>query len=149
MTNIERKMLPKVQPRKLRESRSAKKPAPQGFPASVKETVRARSGGICELDSCGAAQVLHHRRPRGAGGTSLPWVNRAANALHLSDACHTDRVEAHRHRAYVNGWLVSMLGSAKSADVPVLYRGRWVLLRDDGSVKPLEGDCWDESEVLS
>lgn len=146
---IQRKILPKVQPKSLRTARATKKPAPQGFPASVKAIVHARSKGVCELDSCGPAQVIHHRRPRGAGGTSLPWVNRAANALHLSDACHAQRVEAQRHLSYVNGWLVSMLGTAVSADVPVLYRGRWVLLRDDGSVTPIQGDCWDEPEVLS
>lgn len=147
--DIGRQMLPKVQKR-LRQSRVAKKPSrPEGFPAKVKAIVEARSGGACELDKCGKAEVYHHRRPRGLGGTSLPWVNRPANALHLADACHVERVEAQRHLSYVNGWLVSMLGSAISADVPVLYRGQWVLLRDDGSVKPLEGDCWDESEVLS
>lgn len=147
---LQRRELPKVQPERLRKARAAKKPRrPEGFPAEVESLVEARSGGICELDGCGRATVHHHRRPRGNGGTSLVWVNRAANDLHLSRACHEERVEKHRHLSYVNGWLVSLNATAVSADVPVLYRGRWVLLRDDGSVRPLEGDSWDESEVLS
>lgn len=146
---VQPKVIPKVQPKGLRSSRAPKKPSrPEGFPAKVKAIVESRSGGGCELDQCGRADVYHHRRPRGLGGSSLSWVNRPANALHVADACHL-RIEANRTRSYVNGWLVSLHGDKMSTDVPVLYRGQWVLLRDDGSVKPLDGDCWDESEVLA
>lgn len=146
---LQRREIPKVQPRKLREPKPVKKPRqPEGFSASVKDTICARSGGACERDECGPAEVYHHRRARGAGGTSLPWVNRAANGLHVSNACHLG-IELNRTRSYMNGWLVSMLGTVMSADVPVLYRGRFVLLRDDGSIRPIEGDCWDESEALA
>lgn len=139
--DVVRQSWPKRQPRHAKPNRD-------GFPKQAKDIIETRSGGVCEIDGCGAAEVIHHRRPRGAGGTSLGWVNRAANGLHVSDACHL-RIESNRMTAYVNGWLVSMNGNEISADVHVLYRGRYVLLRDDGSVKPLDGDAWDESEVLA
>ncbi|MFE7799056.1 hypothetical protein [Nocardia sp. NPDC057440] len=134
-SNIAREFVRRAVPKKQPQT---PKPNPDGFPEPVKHIIRARSGGICELDSCGVAQVIHHRRPRGVGGTSLGWVNHAANALHLADACHL-RIELHRTEAYCNGWLVSQLGDKQSADVPVLYRGRWVLLDDRGGITPIEG----------
>ncbi|WP_327139374.1 hypothetical protein [Nocardia sp. NBC_01327] len=113
-----------------------------GFPARVEEIVARRSGGICEIDSCGSAQVIHLRRSWGSDDTSLAWVNRAANALHLSADCRS-KVEGQlpdssRHASKVQGWLVSQNGSRTAADVRVLYRGRWALLTDDGRVHPAE-----------
>ncbi|MGV9540880.1 hypothetical protein ACWDSF_06105 [Nocardia beijingensis] len=110
-----------------------------GFSATVKATIGARSGGLCELFvGCGAAVQYHHRAPRGAGGTSLPWVNQAANGLHVCRR-HHDFIEAQRALAYAKGWLVARNGSLTAAEVPVLYRGRWVLLTDDGRVEPAGG----------
>lgn len=137
---IERRMLPKVQ-KPLRTARPAKKP---GFTDAVKKAVDTRSKGLCERDSCGPIAQYHHRAPRGLGGTSLPWVNQATNAFGVSLACHA-YIEAHRTEAYVNGWLVARNGPKRSADVPILYRGRWALLADDGSMKPIR---LDGEEVL-
>ncbi|WP_227979938.1 hypothetical protein [Nocardia spumae] len=134
--NLVRQMLPKVQPRRPKPNRD-------GFPAAVKAIVEARSGGICERDGCGPAEVIHHRRPRGAGGTSLPWVNQAANGFHVSNACH-DWIEG-RDPAWSRiasadvGWLVSQHSGRTASEVPVLYRGRWVNLTDDGEVHPIGG----------
>lgn len=121
------------------------KPNRDGFPESVKQIVTHRSAGMCELDFCGPAEVIHHRRPRGSGGTSLDWVNRAANGFHVSSACH-DQIEGRlpawsRRQSTSAGWLVSQNGARDAAESPVLYRGRWVLLADDGSVlpAPIEG----------
>lgn len=119
------------------------KPTPDGFPERVKDIIRARAKGVCELDGCGPVEVIHHRAPRGNGGTSLPWINRASNGLGLSNHCH-DWVEGRltgssRHTSYVNGWLVARNGNAIAFDVPVLYRGRTVLLRDNGDVVSIEG----------
>lgn len=148
MTDIERRMLPKVQ-RRLREPRSSKKPrVKEGFPPEVKREVVTRSGGMCELDFCGPIEHFHHRRPRGVGGTSVAWVNKAANCLGLAPQCH-DRIEAHRTEAYVNGWLVSQHGRKRSADVHCLYRGEWVLLRDSGKPTPISSVRWDDPEVMS
>ncbi len=128
--DIARQMWPKVQPRRS-------KPNPNGFPASVKAIIAKRSGGMCEVDFCGPADHFHHRAARGRGGTSLEWVNRAANGLHVALACH-DRIEVSRTEAYVNGWLVARNGKQTSVVVPVLRQGVWVLLADDGAVEAVE-----------
>lgn len=134
--DVVRQSWPKRQPR-------PSKPNRDGFPKQVKQIITDRSAGMCELDFCGPAEVIHHRRPRGSGGTSLDWVNQAANGFHVSAACH-DRIEG-RHPAWSRtqsgalGWLVDLNASRRAADVPVLYRGRWVLLRDDGSITAIEG----------
>lgn len=132
--DIARQMWPKRQPRRPKPNRD-------GFPERVKVLIAARSGGICELDACGPAQVIHHRRPRGAGGTSVRWVNQPANGFHVSNACH-DRIEGRnpewsRTASADVGWLVSQHASVRADQVPVLYRGRWVNLADDGSVHPI------------
>lgn len=115
---------PKFRPRSSRRR-------PEGFSPEVKAIVAARSKGICELDACGPAEALHHRRPRGAGGTSLDWVNAASNALAVSNSCHS-HIESHRKQAYANGWLVPLNGQATSRDVPVLLPEGWRLLTDHG-----------------
>ncbi|WP_280320127.1 hypothetical protein [Nocardia wallacei] len=129
--DIARQVLPKQQPRRS-------KPNKDGFGPRVKSLIVARSGGVCELDGCGRAEVIHHRGPRALGGTHQGWVNWAANGFHIASRCH-DRIESHRTRAYVNGWLVSRLGSVVAADVPVLRRGAWVLLDDEGGVREIGG----------
>lgn len=113
---------------------------PQGFPKKVKDIMGTRSGGMCEIDNCGPIFEWHHRGPRALGGTSAPWVNRAANGLGLASRCHR-RVESNRAKAYENGWLVRRNGSQTAAEVPVLYRGRWVLLTDDGGVNPIGAEA--------
>jgi hypothetical protein len=133
--DVARQAWPKRQPRRP-------KPASE-FPKSVKELMWTRSGGLCELDGCGPVEVFHHRAPRGRGGSSLAWINRAANGLGLSNRCH-DRVEGRltdssRVTSYVNGWLVRRNSHTIAADVHVLYRGRLVALTDDGQVRSLGG----------
>ena len=125
-----RQSWPKAQPRQRRPA--------QGFTAAVKQIIRRRSCGMCELDLCGPADHYHHRAPRGSGGSRLEWINSAANALHLASACH-DLVERNRAEALENGWLVSRLAGETAAGKPVLYRGTRVLLSDDGSIRPAGG----------
>lgn len=112
-----------------------RRPKP-GFSEVVKQTISHRSHGMCELDFCGPAVHYHHRAPRGAGGTSLPWVNQAANGLHLALACHNRIEREDRAIARKNGWLVDRNGLTTAAEEKVLRRGVWVLLSDDGSISP-------------
>lgn len=130
--------LAKRQPGAAR-AKKTKPRAPEGFSKPVKAIMFGRSGGRCEVDDCGPASTCHHRGARALGGTSEGWVNQAANGLVVADPCHL-RIELNRTAAYVNGWLVSRLGDKRAADVPVLYRGEWVLLADDGCVRPIGGD---------
>lgn len=97
----------------------------------VLEAVRIRSRGYCELCGDFATQV-HHRRPRGLGGTRDPQINLPSNLLHVCLGCH-GYIEAHRAEALTNGWLVSRYGG-DPAEAPVLIDrdSRWVNLTIDG-----------------
>lgn len=99
---------------------------------SVVKTVWARANGCCErcgrrLDfgERGLAWSVHHRRPRGMGGSKLDWVNKPANLVVLCGhattpgGCHA-WVEANRVEALKDGWLVSRIGVLIAADVPVV-----------------------------
>jgi hypothetical protein len=76
---------------------------------------------------------VHHRRPRGMGGTKRPESNLPANLLTLcgtgTTGCH-GWVESHRTSATADGLLISQ--HADPELIPVhTYRGK-VLLSNDG-----------------
>ena len=89
---------------------------------------------------------LHHRRPRGSGGSSLAWVNLPGNLIILCGSgvtgCH-GYVESYRETAVARGFLVSMNGWAVSSQVLVdhVIHGK-VFLLDDGTVSTGEGVIW-------
>lgn len=96
-----------------------------------------RSLGLCEL--CGhPATNIHHRLPRGMGGTrraihTVEWL------LHLcgwgnSTGCH-GAVESSRHVAYTNGWLLRQHQTPPTSPVWV-YGRTWVILKPDGTYEP-------------
>lgn len=104
---------------------------PEGFSDEVRAIVAARSGGRCEVLGERTSDLqLHHRRPRQAGGSRRPDTNVASNALLLCLMCHT-RIESYRSKAYDEGHLVRS-GRSPIA-TPVLYRGEWRLLDDEGN----------------
>lgn len=119
-----------------------------------REQVIDRALGCCEI--CGRIlfdeygrptsfpRSMHHRQPRGMGGSSRPEVNSPANLLLLcGDAttpggCH-GHVESNRAAAYASGWLVR--ASADPATVPVLLEGDdWCLLDDAGGRTEVASD---------
>jgi hypothetical protein len=112
---------------------------PQGFSPKIRRLVADRASDyngapVCEIWAiCQgvAAQAVHHRRPRAAGGTRRPETNQPANGLASCDPCH-EWVESNRGQAKKFGWLLTQ--SEVPAARPVLRRGRWVLLADDGSI---------------
>lgn len=136
--DVVRQSWPKPQPRTKRAKKPKAKP-PEGFSKQAKAIMFSRSSGRCEVDDCGPASTCHHRGPRQLGGTREEWVNQPANGLVVADRCHL-RIELDRTLAYFNGWLISRLGSKRAADVPVLYRGEFVLLDDAGGIRPIGGD---------
>lgn len=116
------KVVPKYDP--------AKKP--------VTDTVKARAGDdlLCEAQipgvCFGRGGNYHHRLNRSQGGVYTPSA-----ALWLcgsgTTGCHgwiTNNPEVARE----NGW--SVKSTDNPVDVPVLYRGRWVLLDDEGGIFP-------------
>ena len=103
-----------------------------GFSKPVRELILARSKGGCEIGFFCYPEQIHHRRPRGAGGSKARDTNQAANGLALCAACHR-MVESNREQALANGWLV--LQGHDPAAVPVLRHGSdWVIFDNEGGI---------------
>lgn len=104
-----------------------------GFLKPVRDMIVRRSQGVCER--CGAAPAvqIHHRRPRGMGGSSAADTNVASNGLAVCVACHRE-IEANRADSLKYGWLVRQ--GREPFLVPVFRRGEWVTLYDDGDFRP-------------
>ena len=103
-----------------------------GFSVEVRHTILARSEGYCEVMAAGCtlmATEIHHRRPRGMGGTVRPETNLASNGLAACRTCHL-RCESMRNWARENGFV--LLQGDNPADVPVFWRCGW-----DGGRKAL------------
>jgi hypothetical protein len=76
---------------------------------------------------------LHHRKPRGMGGTKDPRSDDPRNLIHLcgsgTTGCH-GLIESNRHQGYETGWL---LRSLDHLDVPLLAPdGRLITLHANG-----------------
>lgn len=63
----------------------------------------------CGVDITHRMYSIHHRKPRGMGGTKDPRADSPGNLLTLcgtgTTGCH-GWVESHRAEAYAQGWLV-------------------------------------------
>lgn len=100
---------------------------------AVHEQVVARENGmcaVCGLSLDGQGQI-HHRQPRGMGG-SKKRRDTLANMVHIHGASCHPMIESNRAAAYEYGWLVQRGGDPE--EVAFLYRFEWVLLQDDGTV---------------
>lgn len=102
-----------------------------GFSSQVRAVIIVRADRWCER--CGGERgfEIHHRRPRGMGGTRRPETNQPSAGLLLCGKCHR-RIESHRLEALEHGWLVPQHRDPR--DVPVLYRGTPVFLDDHGNM---------------
>jgi 5-methylcytosine-specific restriction protein A len=71
---------------------------------AARAAVQVRDGDYCQR--CGRqGQQIHHRKPRGMGGTSDPMINNPANLVLLCQDCHM-WIERNREVGYAQGWLV-------------------------------------------
>jgi 5-methylcytosine-specific restriction protein A len=112
---------------------------PTGFPPKVRRLIMERAGieGDWVRDEVSGMWVhvedaqLHHRIPRGSGGSKRPEVNQSANGLVLSPTTHY-RVEVNRRDALKKGWLISKLSVELPFSVPVLLHHGWVVLDNQG-----------------
>jgi len=97
--------------------------------AVSQRVVMERDNGCCVV--CGEAmQQIHHRRPRGMGGSSNNLViNMAGNLIAVCNADHA-WIESNRDRARDNGWLIPQ--AIIPVTVPLWWFGRFVLLDNDG-----------------
>ena len=104
------------------------------------EKVWERDAGQCVR--CGLALVgarglswsVHHRRPRGSGGSKLKWVDLPGNLILLCGSgvtgCH-GWVESHRAVARDKGWLVPLNGIRLPSAVPVHHALHGVVVLND------------------
>lgn len=98
---------------------------------AVRAIVLERAQNACEV--CGQrGEQIHHRRPRGNGGSRRPDTNRPPNLLVLCGHCH-DEIEGNRTWARTLGRLLPQ--SADPATEPVTLWGRRWLLTDDGDYR--------------
>lgn len=104
-------------------------PAERATERKARQDVAARSRGLCEVcPELHQGSDWHHRVRKSQGG---PWS--ASNGLWLCRRVH-DWVTGNPHGARVKGW--GLESHEDPATEPVLYRGEWVVLGDDGAVTP-------------
>ena len=109
-----------------------------GVSKSTRQLVLKRAGGACER--CGIPfhsvvfSSLHHRTPRGMGGTRNPRLNLPSNLVAIcgsgTTGCHGD-VESYRKLAVKEGYIVSRY--EEPAEQPIyLHLWGWTYLTDEG-----------------
>jgi 5-methylcytosine-specific restriction protein A len=101
------------------------------FSKETKEIIKNRANERCEI--CGSyaiAQQIHHRRPRGMGGSKDPLCGSPANGVLVHPWCHAS-IEQNRTQAIEKGWLVSQ--GHDPSFVPFKKYFAWVLLKHDGT----------------
>lgn len=105
------------------------------IPRKIRHLVYDRAEQRCER--CGAAgswtYSVHHRRPRGMGGSKNAATNSPSNLVLLcgsgTSGCHGE-VESDRWMAVQDGLIVPQ--HADPATTPVLLARGWTVLTDDG-----------------
>jgi hypothetical protein len=113
---------------------------PSTVPSEVKDLLRRRSGGLCEVGvKCsGRAPGVDpaHREGKKSGGTSKPWSNLASNLLWSCRACH-DEIDNGSPASAERSGLKIREGVARPWEIPVRHAARgWVLLDDAGGSRP-------------
>ncbi len=101
--------------------------------------VLTRSKGFCEVCrgslNQGFGMSVHHRQPRGMGGTKKLNSNSASNLLVLCGSgitgCH-GWIESNRAESYEKGYLVSYQEES-SHMVPIKLYDGWFYLNNDGT----------------
>ncbi|URM87380.1 HNH endonuclease [Gordonia phage Banquo] len=109
-----------------------------GPDARTVAAARERAGGLCERCGFAECQQVHHRRPRGMGGTRDQAANALSNLFYVCYPCHR-WIEENRAEALEDGYLVSRLSPVAPADVPVLYRGTKRYMNDEGETVKCRG----------
>lgn len=117
---------------------------PKRMPRTVYRAVFERAEDMTAWPGCealiagkcsGMAHHWHHRQLRSQGGEHV-----VVNGLAICSDCHT-YIHGHPAESYRNGWIVH--GFDYPEDEPVLRRGRWVLLHEDGTMTEVERDQSD------
>ena len=102
----------------------------------LRELILVRSGGVCECCGGRRYESLHHRTPRGMGGSKDAALNSPANIGAVcgngTTGCHGS-IEVSRTIAQNYGWLVPRGHDASI--IPILYRGIWSIISHEGFVE--------------
>lgn len=101
------------------------------FSDKTRDLIRKRAKDKCEV--CGSLALyhqVHHRRPRGMGGTKDAVAGCAANGVWVHPHCHA-MIESNRADALEKGWLVSQ--SQDPRKVPFKKHDGWAVLHEDGT----------------
>lgn len=101
----------------------------------TRRIVMERAGNACER--CVVSVVnypgeIHHRKPRGMGGTRSKAINLPCNLVLLCSDCHR-WVESNRSEARESGWLVRQFEAPETVPLTDIY-GYLFLLDDDRRV---------------
>lgn len=104
----------------------------------------ARCGAGVDPSRRGVGWSIHHRRPRGMGGSRDPQVSSPVNGVVLcgsgTTGCH-GWVEANREDARLMGWLVPQWRNP--AEVPVRHHGHgWAWPRANAWVPLTTAELW-------
>ena len=100
----------------------------------ARQVVYERSGRICERCGSTGPGSIHHRKNRSQMHKSKHWLVSVLSYLcgNGTQGCHGLVTEnpalAGEEGLWVRPW-------QDPAEIPVLYRGRWAYLREDGSVE--------------
>ena len=107
------------------------------FTEKTRGLIKDRARGFCERCARPLREFaqIHHRTPRGMGGTSDDSLASPANGLWLCFRCH-QWVESHRSEAVRMGWIVPR--GQLPHETPVLTSWGWTLLDENGSSAPCE-----------
>lgn len=134
-----------------KHTRTTSKPKrrPSGIPVAVRAALKARSGGECEIQAPGCevrATDASHRlgvKMGGRRGAAAARHHVLSQILHSCRGCHS-LLHFAPGAAYWQGWMLRE-GEDPTA-VPVLYRGCWSLLSNDGSVTKTDKTTADIAE---
>lgn len=106
------------------------------FTEKARKLIEQRARGRCELcDAPAQTAQIHHRKPRGMGGTKNPASRSPSNGLYVHFKCH-EWIERNREQAALKGYLVPQW--ADSDTTPVLFGSSWYLLLPDGTKTKVE-----------
>jgi len=124
---------------KSRKARRKPAKGSKGVSKEVRAQVLSRASYKCERCGIPLSQgfyySLHHRTPRGMGGTKAERLNLPSNLVAIcgsgTTGCH-GFIESNRVMADDEGWLVSRY--EESAEIPLfIYGVGWRYLTDEGT----------------
>lgn len=104
------------------------------FTDRTRMLIHDRAGRRCEVCGLTGATQIHHRQPRGMGGSGAQGIRSAANGLLVHTGCH-QRIENNRSKSYLLGHLVKRGQQPEEVRVR-LWDGWWYLTGDGQRVSP-------------